>query len=74
VNTTVFYENIRFLEVGVIDLIRKLAILKYLLAFVVVDKFQLGEESRVTPAINIYDMQSMLSWIDMRTLALDLGL
>ena len=63
----------QFIEIGVIDLVRRDFIMKYLVAMLECNRFKVEGPLKLTPVLNFFDKQSLLSWMDMRIIALDVG-
>ena len=74
INATVYIKSSQFIEIGVIDLVRRDFLMKNLCGMLECNRNSLEDSINATPMINIFDKQSLLSWMDMRIIALDVGM
>ncbi|CDW86982.1 UNKNOWN [Stylonychia lemnae] len=72
-NFLIYYVNLVFLEIGVIDMKRKKFTMKLMEAILEPNRFKLKKYEKVFPLLNYFDPQTLLSWMDMRIMILDVG-
>eukprot|EP00347_Sterkiella_histriomuscorum_P006140 403353915 len=71
VNFAVYLVNLDFLEIGVIDLKRRKFLMKILEIMLEPNRFKTSV--KVFCFVNYFDPQTLLSWMDMRVMILDVG-
>jgi len=74
VNSFIFYVNLLFLELGMIDMSRRLFLMKALNGVLEPNLFKKPGLLSTVPFMNIFDKASLVSWIDMRVMVFDIGL
>lgn len=73
INFTFFYVNLSFIEIGVIDMKRKKFMMKGLEVMLEPNRSKVKNIYRLLPLFNYFDPQTLMSWIDLRMMALDVG-
>eukprot|EP00347_Sterkiella_histriomuscorum_P005593 403356017 len=73
VNTLIYVVNLNFIEIGVIDMKRRKYNMKVLEIMLEPNRFKVLPKHRIFPLINYFDPQSLLSWMDIRIMLLDIG-
>lgn len=66
-------ENTYFLDIALIDFRRRSYMMKICGIIIEPNRNRLALIDKIYPLINIFDKHSMLSWLDTRILALDVG-
>ena len=61
------------LEAGFSDLLRRYKLMISLSALIQPNRYKVKGPERIFPLLNIFDSQTMISWLDMRILTLDFG-
>eukprot|EP00347_Sterkiella_histriomuscorum_P012590 403367986 len=73
VNMLIYMVNLTFIEIGLIDMKRRKYQMKILEIMLEPNRFKVLPKHRIFPLINYFDPQSLLSWMDIRIMALDIG-
>lgn len=73
VNYLIYQLNTNFLMAGCVDMKRRYYLMKLLLGVLEPDKTKLEFKFYVTPTLNFLDNRTMMSWMDMRRIATDIG-
>ena len=73
VNGLIFYSNLEFLEIGLIDMQRRKFAMMVLESMFEPNRFKIALMLKVFPLLNYYDPSTLLAWLDMRIMLLDIG-
>ena len=66
VNAQTFYFNLAFLEIGVIDLKRRMLMMKVVNTIIEPNHNKRKGFLKIYPLINMFDPRSLLTWMEMR--------
>ncbi|CDW82679.1 UNKNOWN [Stylonychia lemnae] len=73
VNSVTYSVNQEFLRIGMIDMKRRLFLMRICEYILEPNKHKVKGVFKVFPLINYFDPQTLLSWMDMRQMLLDVG-
>ncbi len=73
VNFVIFYINLLFIEIGVIDMKRRKFAMMAIETLLEPNRFKVKGAFQMYPLLNYFDPQTLLSWLDSRMIMLDIG-
>ncbi|CDW76406.1 UNKNOWN [Stylonychia lemnae] len=73
INSFIYYHQSMFLEISLIDFRRRYYLMNQIQNLIEPNRMRLKSYEKIYPLINIFDKQSLMSWLDIRILALDIG-
>ncbi len=73
INFGIFYVNLTFIEIGVIDMKRRKFAMMAIETLLEPNRFKVKAAFQMYPLLNYFDPQTLLSWLDSRMIMLDLG-
>eukprot|EP00347_Sterkiella_histriomuscorum_P006477 403352620 len=73
INFYIYFTNTIFLDTALIDFRRRNYLMRLCEVIIEPNRLRLKQSEKIFPLINIFDKNSMLSWLDTRILTLDVG-